>query len=796
MKNRLAWSGLVMATLVAVSPFTSADALAPDLTPLRASNKIPLAATAFSLGDVRLLDGVFRDAMMRNRDYLLQLEADRLLHTFRLAAGLPTKAKPYGGWEDPKGELRGHSLGHYLTACALAYASTGDERLKQRVDYIVAALAQCQAALPAKGYHQGFLSAYPEEFFDRVYARKPVWAPFYTLHKIMAGLLDAHQYCANAEALDVLVKLADWVKVRADGAGEARQQAMLDAEFGGMNEVLANLHGVTGNPEHLRLARAFDHRKVFDPLARFEDRLDGLHANTQIPKFTGAARQFELTAEPYYRDIARFAWERVALHRSYVIGGHSDREHFFPTNAFARHLGTDTCETCNTYNMLKLTRHLFAWAPDATTMDFYERALFNHILASQDPKTGMFVYFAPLKPGHFKSYSTPEDSFWCCVGTGMENHAKYADTIYFRTPNTLYVNLFIASELTWKDKGLVVRQETEFPESGISRLSLKCRQPLKLALKIRRPGWAKTGWAVLVNGEQQADESQPGSYVTLNREWRDGDHIELRLPLELRVESLPGAPEWIVFLQGPIVMSGELGVVGMPKLYVRNQTDHARVASPEVPVLVADRASVLSRVKPARSPLTWRTEGLGRPRDVTLSPFYRLHHQRYSVYWLALSEAEWQQRDAVRAAAEQKRKAYEARLVDEFHPGEQQSETDHQLKGERTRSGDFGDRKWRDADEGGWFSFRMKVTPGQPLSLGCTYWGSDAGEREFDILVDGEKLATQTLDRNRPDEFFDVEHSIPTKFTEGKQHVTIRFQAHPGKLAGGLFGARMLRQTR
>jgi len=792
----MAWFVWIAIPWLAMPLLARADALAPDLIMLKAPNKIPLAATAFSLGDVRLLDGVFRDAMLRNGDYLLALEPDRLLHTFRLTAGLPTTAKPYGGWEDPKGELRGHSLGHYLTACALTHASTGDKRFKQRVDSIVTELARCQAALPAKGYRPGFLSAYPEEFFDRVYARQPVWAPFYTLHKIMAGLLDAHLYCANAQALEVLVKLADWVKARVDLAGEARQQAMLDTEFGGMNEVLANLHGVTGNPEHLRLARAFDHRAVFDPLSRLEDRLDGLHANTQIPKFTGAAREFELTGERYYGDIAQFGWDRVAMHRSYVIGGHSDREHFFPTNAFARHLGTDTCETCNTYNMLKLTRHLFAWAPEAPTLDFYERALFNHILASQDPKTGMFVYFPPLKPGHFKSYSTPDNSFWCCVGTGMENHAKYADTIYFRGPDTLYVNLFIASELTWKEKGLVVRQETDFPESGLSRLSLKCREPLKLALKIRRPAWAAAGWALLVNGERQLPDGEPGSYVTVNREWREGDRIELRLPMDLRIEPLPGAPEWVAFLQGPIVLAGELGVAGLPRLYIRNQTELGRVPTPEVPVLVGDRASLLSHVRPARSPLTWRTENLGRPREVTLSPFYRLHHQRYSVYWQILSPSEWQQREADRAAAEQIRKAYEARLVDEFHPGEQQSETDHQLKGESTRSGDFGERKWRDAHQGGWFSFSMKVTPGQPLSLGCTYWGSDAGGRDFDILVDGQKLATQTLDRNRPDEFFDVEHPIPAKWTEGKHHVTIRFQAHPGKMAGGLFGARILRPAR
>ncbi|MGD0651457.1 MAG: beta-L-arabinofuranosidase domain-containing protein [Verrucomicrobiia bacterium] len=618
-----------------------------------AQGTVKLKAEPFALNQVRLLDGPFKDAMERDHKYLLALDADRLLHNFRVTAGLPSTAKPLGGWEEPDGELRGHSVGHYLSTCALMYASTGDERLKARAGTIVAELAKCQEALPQQGYNKGFLSAYPESFFDRVDAAQKVWAPYYTLHKIMAGLLDVHVYCGNRQALEVLEKMADWLKFRVDRLSHEQMQRALRNEHGGMNEVLANLYAVTGNPEHLRLASAFNHETVFDPLARGEDRLDGLHANTQIPKIIGAAREYELTGETRFRDIATFFWQRAALKRSYVIGGHSDREHFFPIDQFSKHLSPDTAETCNTYNMLKLTRHLFEWEPSAETMDFYERALYNHILASQDPETGMFVYLMSLKPGHFKTYSTPEDSFWCCVGTGMENHGKYGDTIYFHDSNSLYVNLFIASELTWKEKGLVVRQETRFPEQDRTRLTMKCDKPVKLELKVRFPSWTQSGMTVTVNGRRQSIKSVPGSYVTVERQWRSGDTVEVRLPMSLRLETLPGDSKTVAILYGPIVLAGELGTTNMPSPYARNQTDLNKVPSPLVPVFVSDAKDVLSHVKPvAGKPLTFQTKGIGKPQDVTLIPFYRMHHQRYSVYWSLYTEEEWKKKEAERAAAE------------------------------------------------------------------------------------------------------------------------------------------------
>jgi uncharacterized protein len=607
-------------------------AAAPDFKP---------QAEPFALSQVRLLDGPFYDAMKRDKAYLLSLEPDRLLHTFRVNVGLPSEARPYGGWEAPNVELRGHSLGHYLSACSLMYASTGDEQLKARVNTIVAELAKCQAASTNKGFHAGYISAYPESFIDRVEARQQVWAPWYTLHKIYAGLLDSYQLCGNAQALEVLTNAANWVQFRVERLSPDQMQRSLDTEFGGMNEVLANLYAVTRSPAHLRLAQAFNHNRVFDPLAQGEDRLNGLHANTQIPKMIGAAVEYELTGETRYRDIARYFWERVALYRSYVIGGHSDRESFFPITDFTNHLSAQTAETCNTYNMLKLTRHLFAWQPEARTMDFYERALYNHILASQEPQQGMFVYLMSLKPGHFKSYSLPEDSFWCCVGTGMENHAKYGDTIYFHSDDSLYVNLFIPSELSWKDKGVAVRQETRFPESDTTRLTLRCQQPLKLTLRVRYPAWAAAGMTVSINGETQKINSRPGSYVELGRQWRDGDVVTVQLPCSLRTEPLPGDESRVALLYGPIVLAGELGTNDMPNPFVRNQTAQVRVSDPAVPDLVGRPADLLRHIEPVSNlPLTFRTQGLGRPEDVTLIPFYRTHHERYSVYWRLVTPGE------------------------------------------------------------------------------------------------------------------------------------------------------------
>jgi DUF1680 family protein len=784
--------GAIVTSLALGSSFVCIAGAADDFAKIPAA--VSLKAAPFRLDEVRLLDGPFKQAQDLDVQYLLHLDPDRLLHAFRLNAGLPSGAAALRGWEAPQSEVRGHSLGHYLTACALAYASTGDERFKSRVNRLVTVLAECQKALPKMGFNAGYLSAFPESFIDRVESGRPVWAPYYTLHKIMAGLLDAHRECGNAKALEVAAKMADWVKFRMDRLTPEKIQASLDVEHGGMNEALANLYAVTGNPEHLRLARCFDHQRLFNPLARGEDRLDGFHANTQIPKFIGEARLFELTGDKRDQDIALFAWNRVALHRSYVIGGHSDREHFFPASDFAKHLSAETTETCNTYNMLKLTRHLFGWEPSGKTMDFYERALYNHILASQDPRSGMFAYLVPLKPGHFKTYSKPLDSFWCCVGTGMENHVQYGDTLYYHSDSSLYVNLFVPSELNWKAKGLVVRQETKFPESDTTSLMFRCDKPVRLALKVRNPAWAKPGIRLKLNGDAVADSAGADSYVTVDREWRAGDRVEIHLPMSLRTEPLPGTTNMVALLHGPIVLAGELGTEGIAgrDLTITNQLDMTGVPTPPAPQFVSDDPNILSKVHPvAGLPLTYETRGLGQPRDVRLIPFHKMHHQRYTVYWRVSTSQAFKTEAAAFAAAEAKRMALEARSVDAVHPGEQQSETDHRFAGEKSNTGGFQDRKWRDAP-GGWFSYDLKVLPGRDHVLQCTYWGDDAG-REFEILVEGQKVAVQKLNREKPGEFFEANYAIASSLTQGRDHVTVRFQALPGSTAGGIFGLRMLK---
>jgi uncharacterized protein len=601
-----------------------------------AAEKPTLKAYPFSSWQVRLLDGPFRDAMALDMKYLLSLDSARLLHSFRITAGLPSSAKPYGGWEEPQCELRGHSLGHYLSACALMYSSTADVRLKDRTDFIIGELEKIQKAMPSRGFHEGYLAAFPEEFFDRVDAAQKVWAPYYTLHKIMAGLLDVYQNGANRQALDIAIRLADWVKYRVDRIREDQQQRALENEFGGMMEALENLYGITGNAEYLRVARKFDHRAVFDPLARGEDPLNGLHANTQIPKAIGAARDYELTGEQRYHDIAQFFWQRVAKARSYVIGGNSDGEMFFPPESFSRRLGSTTTETCNTYNMLKLTRHIFQWEPSAEAMDFYERGLLNHILASQDTSTGMMSYYVPMRPNAYRTFSTPEDSFWCCVGTGMENHAKYGDTIYFRGENTLYVNQFISSELDWVEKGILLTQITPFPEKSMVQLTLKLQEPTHLALKIRYPSWAKSGAFVFVNNKRVPIRENPGSYITLDRKWNHNDVVLVGYPMSLYMESMPDNSSIVSFLYGPLVLAGNLGKEGLDKTlrYGPMSPPMDKSAATEIPVFRCDAKDTLSHIVPVPGGnATFRTQGSCTPGDILLTPFYKTLESRYTVYW-------------------------------------------------------------------------------------------------------------------------------------------------------------------
>ena len=768
--------------------------LAQDNLKIEVQLKAPPKVYAFDLKEVHLLNGPFRDAMLRDEKFLLSLDPDRLLHMFRVTAGLPSSAKPYGGWEAPTVELRGHSLGHYMSALSLMYASTGNKVLRARADYIVGELAKVQKAMPSQGYHAGYLSAFPESFFDRVDARKPVWAPYYTIHKIMAGLLDVYLHCGNKQALSVLEKMADWVKFRVDRLTEAQQQAALGTEYGGMNEVLANLYAVTGNASYLEVAKKFNQHWFFDSLAVGIDPLDGLHANTQFPKIIGAAREYELTGEKRYADIADFFWDRVALHRSYVTGGNSDNEAFFKIQNFSRHLSVNTTETCNVYNMLKLTRHLFEWKPSAVEMDFYERGLYNQILSSQDPATGMMTYYIPLIPGAFKTFCSSTNSFWCCTGTGMENHAKYGSTIYFHNDTSLYVNLFIASELNWKDKNVRVRQTTRFPESDVTRLSVECKKPTRFTLEVRYPAWAQSGMKVTINGTSQRFAAQPESYVGFNRLWRNGDKVDITFPMTLHVESMPDDSSMIALLYGPIVLAGDFGNEGVDSsLQYGHYTPNLRKLKPiTIPSFVCSRSQLLASIRPIiGKPLTFATSGVGKPNDVTLVPFYKMFRDRYTVYWNLFTEAQYEKHNAELAAEKAKREDIERRTVDHVEVGNRSNERVHEMQGDTASGGWNGSGDgWRES-WGKWFSYALGMREGKPVTLVCTFYGNEDPARVFDVLVDSVKIATQTLE-GHPTGAFDVEYQLPDSLTKGKSKLVVEFASEPKHVAGAVLDVRVV----
>ncbi len=604
----------------------------------------PPALQPFALSDVRLLDGPFLQAQKLDEAYLLKLEPDRMLHNFRVNAGLEPKAPIYGGWESAQTwegiRCHGHTLGHYLTAVSLMYASTGHEEMKRRADYIVGELKECQDATKT-----GLVCAFPDnsaQIDNMVAGRRATGVPWYTLHKIFAGLRDTHLLCGSAPAREVMVKLADWAGNITKEMTDAQFTHMLDTEHGGMNEVLADVYSLTREERHLALAERFCHQTVLVPLSEGRDTLNSLHSNTQIPKIVGFERLYQLTGRPQYRAAAEFFWKTVTGTRSFATGGNGDGEHFFPVGEFPRHLSSaKTMETCCSHNMLRLTRQLLAREPSAAFGDYYEKTLYNTILASQDSDTGMMTYFQSTRPGYLKLFCTPFDSFWCCTGTGIENHAKYGDSIYFRgapgspQADALYVNLFIASTLDWKDQGISLRQTTSFPETGKIRLEITAAAPREFTLKIRHPGWAaSTG--VSINGAPAEISRQPGSFIALTRSWRSGDVVAVDLPMALRLEPLPGTTDTAAVMYGPIVLVGALGHAVKPgeDLHVNERTIGSVFNEPiEIPTLVGELADIPAKIKPAGTPLTFKTEGLGRPDDVTLIPYYKTAHQHYNMYW-------------------------------------------------------------------------------------------------------------------------------------------------------------------
>ena len=615
-----------------------ADSPSPSGTRPLTPDANVIQAEAFELSDLRLLPGVFKANQDADKKYLLSLDPDRLLHNFRITAKLPSAAKPLGGWEAPNFKFRGHFTGHFLSACAEMYAATGDQQLRDRGTYMVAELGKCQDAIGT-----GYLSGFPPDAFDQLEANKTGFAvPYYSIHKIMAGLLDQYLYCGNNQALDITIKMADYFRGRMAKLTPEQIEVMLNTghhapenEFGGMSEALHNLYAITFRKEFLDFADVFDRSWFLSPLAMGQDELKGLHANTHIPQVIGFARHYELTGDERYRLAASFFWEEVTDHHSYVTGSNSQGEHFPAPDVESKALGWNTGESCNVYNMLKLTQHLFSWKPDPAYADYYELALYNHILHSIDPDSGMTTYFISLKPGHFKTYCTPNNSFWCCTGTGIENHAKYGGAIYYHNEDSLWVNLFIPSELSWKNKALRLTQTTDYPEKALTTLTVAVARPIHLKILLRIPAWTASDGIVKVNGITQTIAATKGTYATLDRTWNNGDKIELTLAMALHLHHAADSPNDTAILYGPLVLAGDLGDDGIPKIdQAKENGDFSKTSDPQVSTLVGRSDDLNSWIKSfGGAPLSFATVHAGSPSDVTLKPFYEIHHQRYTLYW-------------------------------------------------------------------------------------------------------------------------------------------------------------------
>lgn len=582
----------------------------------------------FALNQVRLLESDFSHAATINLDYLRSLAVDRLAHSFRVQAGQRSTAQPLGGWEKPDCELRGHfSGGHYLSAAALAWAAHGDTTMKARGDELVAILASCQRP-------NGYLSAFPETFFDRLSAGEKVWAPFYTIHKIQAGMLDMYRLAGNKQALAVATGIGNWTVRWLNGFSDTEVAHILKTEYGGMNESMVELFAITGNTRYLDAAHRFDQASLFEPLAAHRDELKGLHSNTQIPKVIGAARRYELTGEPRYRRIAEFFWETVTQNRTYATGGSSNDEVWNTGPGDLKdQLGLYAAECCVAYNLLKLTRHIYAWNGDPRAFDYYERNLYNARLGTQDAQ-GMKLYYYSLQPGGAKFYNSPTDSFWCCTGSGAEEFARFNDAIYFRDGEALHVNLFIASELDWPELGLTLRQETDFPREAATRFTLTLTQPREIAFNLRVPSWIEPGARLEINGQVQDMFASPGSYLTIKRTWRSGDRVSLTLPMALRRVPLPGDDSLQAVMLGPIVLAARLGAKGLTHDQQYGKYDAGPSPEPKpqpAPQVASDEANPLGWLVPAEKPLTFHART--RHGVVEVAPLNTIQGERYAVYW-------------------------------------------------------------------------------------------------------------------------------------------------------------------
>ncbi|MCM1491407.1 MAG: glycoside hydrolase family 127 protein [Muribaculum sp.] len=774
------------------------------LMPMNMPAQSVLYCNEFDLCDVKLLDSPFKHAMDLNVDVLLSYDVDRLLAPYLKESGLQPKGADFKNWEG----LDGHVGGHYLSALAIHFAATGDQRLKERMDYMLSQLALCAAAR-----NDGYLGGVPngDALWKEIKVGEPgkiwsYWVPWYNIHKMHAGLRDAYVYTGSKPALNLFLNFCDWCVEEISNLSDEKMEQMLGNEFGGMNEVLADAFAFTGNQKYMDAARRFTHHAIYDDLLKGVDNLDNKHANTQVPKVVGFQRIAELDNDAEYLKASDFFWNTVVENRSLSIGGNSRREHF-ASAADAKSYVDDRegPESCNTNNMLKLTEGLFRMNPDARYADFYERALYNHILSTQHPEHGGYVYFTSARPGHYRVYSQPNQAMWCCVGTGMENHGKYGQFIYTHSSDSLWVNLFMPSELNWKDKGVVIAQNNNFPLEEGTKITVKTENPAEFTLNLRHPGWCENP-VVKINGKKINVKSSPSSYIALNREWNDGDVVEMSLPMDMSIVELNYLPNYVSILRGPIVMGARVAEdVEMPGIVAGEHRWGHIAGGPlvsvfDTPLLIGNRKNIvkkLNALKPdAEGEMKYTAKNLFEfgGKDVVLEPFYGIHDSRYMMYWLSMTPKEYTAYKANALRDEQMRLALDARTVDAINTGEQQPEADHQMKNKNSGSGNFNGEPWRDAGNGGFLSYNMTTSGEKELALRIRLWGNETGKCNFDILVDDQPIASlNTSGKWNRNEFVEEEFRLPSALLEGKQNINIRFAPQKGSSTGGIYHVRLVR---
>ncbi|WP_235872062.1 glycoside hydrolase family 127 protein [Pseudoxanthomonas winnipegensis] len=770
----LQWSALAMAAGMLRFPAEAAASMAGKV------NALPLQ-------DVTLKPSMFLDSLLVNRRYLFEIEPDRLLHNFLQYAGLPPKGEIFGGWEGDT--IAGHTLGHYLSALSKLYAQTRDPQVRQRIAYIVAELARAQAQDP-DGYVGGLTRKTDagaieggKVVFEEVrrgavkgsaFSLNGSWSPLYTVHKLFAGLLDAHALADDQQALQVLIPLATYLAGVFDALDHAQTQSLLDTEFGGLNESYLELGARTGNARWIAIGKRLRHEKIIDPTLVGKDDLPHHHANTQVPKFIGEARQFELVGDADSAAAARFFWETVTTHYSYVIGGNADREYFQQPDTIAAFLTEQTCEHCNSYNMLKLTRHLYQWTPQARYFDYYERTLHNHTMAAQHPATGMFTYMTPMITGGGREFSDRFDSFWCCVGSGVEAHAQFGDSIYWQDGSALYVNLYIPSTLDWKQGDLALELDSGIPQNGQVRLQITragAGAPKRLMLRI--PAWCEGRYTLRLNG-RAAKTTPVDGYTRLERAWKAGDVVELTLETPLRLEHAAGDPDSVVVMRGPLALAADLGPVSTP--YDRPD-----------PALVAD-VCPLSGFVPLPEPGRFLASTT-RPQALEFAPFYAQYDRRCALYFRRMDSRQWTQEAERRTREQAEHAALLASAVDVILFGDPASEQAHKLSSETSFSGAYRRQACRDVRGKGFVEFQMKGSQAQ-LVLRLRFWGSDKGR--FNILINGALAVEVQVERGQVIEFVDHDYPLPLALTHDSALLTFRFEPQHGDTAGPLFGGWLL----